>query len=89
MKIKVLKLLSSGIEDKYSWNIIFSKEEVYDIIINSQNIKNNHRNVWLHFSWILCIHILIKDFDLKMTLLFFEQLKFCENRVIDKISDKS
>lgn len=39
MKIKVLKLLSLGIEDKYSWNIIFSKEEVYDIIINSQYIK--------------------------------------------------
>ena len=39
MKIKVLKLLYLGIEDKYSWNIIFSKEEVYDIIINSQYIK--------------------------------------------------
>lgn len=41
MNIKVLKLMSLGIEDKYLQNIIISNEEVYDIIINSQNIEQS------------------------------------------------
>ena len=39
--IKVLKLLSLGIEDKYLQNTIISNEEAYDIITNSQDIEQS------------------------------------------------